>query len=161
MWKTSRKANVAVATTVPITIGHFGPTRRISTDTAPAASSVPAVIGSSVRPAPSASDPKPYPNRPGVWTNWITRMNAPYMPAPVRKVAMLVPSTTGVRIIAMSTSGSRTRRSTTTHATSSTTAPANRPRTVAEPQPHAGPRLMPSTRQTRPPASVSRPKTST
>src|SRR5262245_33591843 len=84
-------------------------------------------------------------------------MNELYIPAPTRNAARLTVHTLRARIIAMSTSGSATCSSLTTHATSSTAAPTKRPRVRGSPHPHDEPSLMPTSRHTSQPDSSTAP----
>ena len=92
--------------------------------------------------------PKPYPAEDGVCRNWGRNPNDANMPNPTNAATRLVVQTPRSRIICMSIIGTGTRVSTVTHATATSAATANRPRTLGEPQPHEFPSLSASSRAT-------------
>ena len=82
--------------------------------------------------------PKPYPAAGGVWTNSGRNANVAYIPTPSSSETRLLVHTAVRRIIFMSISGVAARSSAVTQPAPSTTAPASRPSTRAEPQPQSG-----------------------
>ena len=89
--------------------------------------------------------------------NWGMKANVAYMPEPINRATTLAANTVGMRIIFMSMRGWCERLSTRTHNGSSTTAPASRPSTLGEPQPHDGAWLSASSSATSQPASRTAP----
>jgi hypothetical protein len=117
--------------------------------------------GSSRRPAPVASRPKPKPVDSGSSASCGISRNEPNMPKPTSSVATLVISTGGLSSVGMSASGCSVRRSTATH-TASTAAPAASSASVRGlPQPQSLAREIAISGIARPAPSSAAPRTST
>src|ERR1700733_3110861 len=93
--------------------------------------------GSSIRPERVMLAPNPYPAEDGVCTNSGRNANIAYRPTPMSSATRWFVQTPGRRIIFMSISGVAARSSDQTQAAASSTAAANSPRTVGEPQPQS------------------------
>src|SRR5690349_7823198 len=144
-------------TSAPSASGTREPT---VTDILPAtgpASSMATVAGSRNSPASVTDAPNPYEVEVGVSTNCGISTNDANMPKPIRVADRLVVQTGRRRSMAMSTSGSAIRCSTTTQATASIAASANSPSVCADPQPQLGPSLTATSSATSQPASSTPP----
>src|SRR5699024_6945762 len=138
-------ANPVALIALPMTTARFGPNaREILADTRPNTNIITA-CGSNISPDWLMVVPKPYPASWGsVCKNSGTHANGAYIPTPTSNATRFVVHTPGRRIMCMSISGTRARRSDTTQTPISTTPPVSSPITTGELQPQACPWLRAS-----------------
>ena len=91
--------------------------------------------GSRQRPPTKMEEPNPYPAAAGVSTKLAVPMSTANSAKPTASEAMLVSSSAGRALTAISTTGEASRRSTRTNTSSSTTDAASRPIVLTSPQP--------------------------
>src|SRR2546423_819003 len=120
---------------VPATSASFDPNGLATRPAAARRSPIVRAVGSRWRLDTTADAPNPKPVLFGSCANCGKTTNDEYMPAPSRNAARLVVHTPRIRIIVMSTSGSRLRTSTAIQAKQNSSPKPNSPMVLAPPQP--------------------------
>src|SRR5947207_13711389 len=116
---------------LPATSADFDPNRLATRPAAVPSRPIVSALGSRYRLETTADAPNPNPVLLGSCANCGKTTNDEYSPAPSRNAATLVVQTPRIRIIAMSTSGSRLRTSTATQAAQTSNPNANSPMVFA------------------------------